>query len=220
LTRPAYVNVFMGRLNAFVSNHGLGPGENVGEKTTLATQQELIAMRNQGRTETRLIGASIRDGSQIADLAGLDVFTMPPKAAAQFREKPPADLVSRVDEDLPITLSDGVSLDDFGGRTLWEVPEDFKMQADALAAQPVDGLQPEDIRAHFRDAGWPGFLPAWTGEDIREASKSKIPEYGHWKDRLRSGEVGLDAVMNLCALRAFTKDQQAMDERVRSMLNG
>jgi len=78
LSRPDYVNVFLGRLNAFVSDNGLGDGKNVGEKATLATQRVLLGLRAAGRSPSRLIGASMREGPQVATLAGLDVYTMPP----------------------------------------------------------------------------------------------------------------------------------------------
>src|SRR3569833_640405 len=40
-SRPAFVNVFMGRLNSFVADNHLGDGKNVGEKATMATQVAL-----------------------------------------------------------------------------------------------------------------------------------------------------------------------------------
>ena len=72
LARPTLVNVFMGRLNAFVKDNGLGDGVNVGEKATLASQRMLRSISE----PTRQIGASIRNGQQVADLIGLDVMTL------------------------------------------------------------------------------------------------------------------------------------------------
>ena len=46
----------------------------------------------------------------------------------------------------------------------------------------------------------------------------KIPAYATWKDRLASGKVGLDALMNLSALYSFATDQKALDDRIRSQL--
>src|SRR5262249_51439011 len=48
IARPAYVNVFLGRLNAFVTDNHLGPGENVGEKAALAPQRCLLDLRRSG----------------------------------------------------------------------------------------------------------------------------------------------------------------------------
>ena len=96
LTKPDYVNVFLGRLNSVVADNKLGDGRNVGEKATLATQRALLDLRNAGRTKTRLIAASIRSGEQIGALAGVDVHTMPTKAAAEYRAKPLPNPTSQV----------------------------------------------------------------------------------------------------------------------------
>jgi transaldolase len=221
LTKPTYVNVFMGRLNSFVADHKLGSGDNVGEKTTLATQRALRALRDEGRTESMLIGASIRSGDQIEDLAGIDVFTMPPKAAAEFRANPPAQVSSRVENDPEISLAEGVNLDDFNGSTLWEIPDAFRACVDALLKLDIETLTPEDLQQHFQASGFGGFLPAWTACEIETISRDgKIPKLDTWKARLASGELGLDALMNVSALQSFATDQAALDDRVRSMLQG
>ena len=85
LSRPAWVNVFMGRLNSFVADNGLGDGRNVGEKSTLASQREVRALRESGLA-VRQIGASIRSGQQVLDLIGIDVMTIPTRAAREFTE--------------------------------------------------------------------------------------------------------------------------------------
>jgi transaldolase len=219
LANPAYVNVFMGRLNAFVSDNGLGDGLGVGEKATLATQRELIASREKGHTDTLLIGASIRDGKQIADLAGIDVFTMPPAAAAEYHAAPQAEPVSQVRRDPHVALADGVSLRDFNGATLWEVPPAFKAAVDELVHMKEESLSAGALRKHFQKGGIPDFLPEWTSDDIRRASEEgKIPVLSTWQDRLAAGTLGLDALMNLAALRAFAADQEALDTRIRSFV--
>ena len=84
ITQPAFVNVFLGRLNVFAVDNNLGDGLNVGEKTNIATQKELLKLRKNKRTATLLIVASMRNGYQVAALAGIDIHTMPPKVAAQY----------------------------------------------------------------------------------------------------------------------------------------
>jgi transaldolase len=219
LTKPTYVNVFMGRLNSFVTDHGLGDGLNVGEKATLATQRELLALRGAAETDTLLIGASIRSGDQIGDLAGVDVFTMPPKAAAGYRENPLESPVSRVSDDPDIQLAAGVALDDFYGGSLWEVPPEFKSAVDSLLRKEIDQLSADDVQQHFHAEGHPDFLPAWTEEEMKTASEEgKIPSFATWKSRLAAREVGLDALMNLGAFYAFSADQKALDDRIRSFI--
>ena len=219
LSRPRYVNVFMGRLNSFVADHNLGDGQNVGEKATLATQREILKLREAGRTETRLIGASMREGSQVASLAGVDVLTMPPKVAAQFAENPAEKVSSQVQNDPPVTLARGVSLDDFNGTTLWEVSKEFKNCVEALVNKDVDVLTPEDLQAHFEEVGFGDFLPRWSDEDLRAVvADGKIPVYDRWRDRLSTGHIGMDALINISGLHSFATDQKALDERIKSLV--
>lgn len=219
LTKPAYVNVFMGRLNAFVADNKLGDGKNVGEKATLATQRELIRLRKAKRSETLLIGASIRSGEQIADMAGLDVQTMPTAAAAQYRKSPRATLTANLDLDPVVTFAPGIAPNDLNANTLWDVPDTFKQSVDTLLKKDIAAMTAEALQAHLEQAGVTGFLPRWTDQEIDQATRDgKIPVFATWKDRLASGPVGLDALMNLSALRSFTTDQAALDARIRSLL--
>ncbi len=219
LTRPDYVNVFLGRLNSIVADNKLGDGRNVGEKATLATQRAVLDLRKSGRTKTNLIAASIRSGLQIADLAGVDVFTMPPKAAAEYRAHPKPKITSQVATDPEVPLAPGVTFAQFNGETLWAVPPRFKDAVENLLRKDLDSLKPDDLQTHFEKAGFGDFLPRWSAADIQTALKDgKIPVYATWKDRLASGKIGLDALMNLSALYSFATDQKALDDRIRSLL--
>jgi len=219
LSRPDYVNVFLGRLNAFVSDNRLGDGRNVGEKATLATQRVLASLRAAGRSPSRLIGASMRAGPQVAALAGLDVYTMPPKVAEQYRGSPAAEIASQVEKDPAVTLAEGVTLDDFNGATLWDVPQPFQDCVDALLKQDLTGFSPGDLQAHFEQAGFGDFLPRWSDEDLQTVTADgKIPVFQTWNDPLSAGRLGLDALMNVSGLCSFATDQKAFDDRVRSFL--
>ena len=219
LTQPNYVNVFLGRLNSFVSDSKLGDGQNVGEKATLATQREILKLREAGRTKSNLIAASIRSGEQIADLAGVDVQTMPTKAAAEYRAKPRTKVMSQVSNDPSVPLASGVAFGQFNGETLWSVPQKFKDAVESLLRQNLDAFTPGAVQAHFEKAGLGDFLPRWSEKDIQTATKDgKIPVYITWKDRLAAGKIGLDALMNLSALYSFATDQKALDDRIRSLL--
>ena len=219
LTQPLFVNVFLGRLNSFVADNKLGDGQNVGEKATLATQRAVLDLRTAGRTQTKLIAASIRSGAQIADLASVDVHTMPTKAAAEYRAHPKPKVTSQVANDPDVPLAPGVTFGQFNGETLWAVPQKFKDAVEDLLRKNLDALQPGDLQSHFEKAGFPDFLPRWSAADIQTAKKDgKIPVYATWKDRLGSGRIGLDALMNLSALYSFATDQKALDDRIRSLL--
>jgi transaldolase len=219
LTQPDYVNVFLGRLNSVVADNKLGDGRNVGEKATLSTQREILKLRDAGRTKTKLIAASIRSGTQIGDLAGVDVFTMPTKAAAEYRAHPLPRVASQVVNDPDVPLAAGVNFAQFSGETLWTVPQKFKDAVEELLRKNPDALKPDDLQAHFEKAGLGDFLPRWSSADIQTATKDgKIPVYATWKDRLSTGKIGLDALMNLSALYSFATDQKAFDDRIRSLL--
>ena len=219
LAQPRFVNVFMGRLNAFVSDNELGDGRNVGEKATLATQRALLRLREAGRTRTQLIGASMREGAQVAGLAGLDVFTMPPKIASQYESEPAASLSSQVETDPPVQFGREIALDDFNGAVLWDVPESFKENVELLLTEDLDALTPDGIQGHFARAGYADLFPRWSEEDIRTATAGgKIPVLANWQAGLMAGRLGLDALMNLSAFQSFATDQKALDDRIRSLI--
>jgi transaldolase len=215
VAQTAFANVFMGRLNAFVADNELGDGKNVGEKATLATQRELLALREAGLSKTRLIGASMRAGPQVGTLAGLDVYTMPPKVAAQYRENPFLEVTSQVATNPDVTTAAEVTLESFAGQTLWDVPDSLTACAREIGKIDPSVLTPDEIVDRLAQAGHGGIFPRWSDEDRRTVtSDGKIPVYGHWKDRLASGEVGLDALMNLSAFHSFSSDQAELDARI------
>ncbi len=206
LTRPMFCNVFMGRLNSVVADNQLGSGDNVGEKATLATQRELLALRKAGRTPTKLIGASVRTGAQIGALAGVDVLTMPTKAAAEYRAKPLPVVTSCIENDPPVDFA--------AGNALWTVNREFKDAVEAVLKK-ADTLTPDELQTMLP----PDFLPRWSEADVKTATKDgKIPVWATWRSRLESGKIGLDALMNLSALQSFATDQAALDDRIRSVL--
>lgn len=219
ISQPRFVNVFMGRLNAFVMDNQLGDGMNVGEKTTLAAQRQLLKLRETNRSETRLIGASMRDSSQVAALAGLDVYTMPPKVAEAYQQNPADEIVEQIANDPSVSFAEKVKSADLNVSTLWEVPDEFKQCIDCIRAEEIGRMTADDLRKYFVDRGFADFLPDWSEQDIRTAAADgKIPVYSKWKDRLAGGEIGLDALMNLSAFYSFASDQRGLDARIESLI--
>ncbi len=221
ISRPAFVNVFLGRLNAFVADNGLGGGEFVGEKALLASQRVVSELREELGVGTRQIGASLRAREQVGLLTGVDVLTMPTKVARGFEEiNPPLEgIASRVEAELDVELAPEVDREALGIECLWDVPPDFRGAVRDLAGKDPRALKPEDIVGFFADRGYPDFLPRWSEGDIETVSADgKIPVYKHWKGRMARREVSLDALLNISGLRSFAADQEAMDERILSML--
>ena len=161
----------------------------------------------------------MREGSQVATLAGLDVYTMPPKVAKEYRQSPVAKVTSEVEKDPAVTFVAGVTLEDFNGATLWDVPQPFQKCVDALLEKDLNGFSPDDLQTHFEQAGFGDFLPRWSAADLQTiTTDGKVPVYETWKDKLSAGSVGLDALLNISGLCSFATDQKAFDDRVRSLL--
>jgi transaldolase len=219
LARPAYVNVFLGRLNSFVAGNDLGDGKNVGERTLVASQAAVSDLRESEGVPTRQIAASMRDGGQVAALAGTDVMTLPLAVADGFvAEHTPDDaLASFEDQTYAVSVKPGEASELIEG--LWTVTEGFKQAVSRLMDEPLQSYGPDDLRAFFHEHGVPGVFPSWSEEDVTTiASDGKIPVYDHWSERLHDGSVALDALMSRSGLEQFAADQSALDSRIRSLL--
>lgn len=216
LANPNYANVFLGRLNAVVADNSAGTGEWVGEKVTLHTQSALEEVRNKhDDVETRLIAASIRNGDQVATLAGLDVQTIPPKAMKEFQEsgRTPDQIQKTVGTALNPELG---SAHNWSARVanLWKVDTDFRKAVDRLMARgDLDQMSGDDLVRFCEDSGLDLFHP-FTAQDLDKIQDDgKIPKLADW-----SGNIALDDLMTQSALQSFTKDQNALDGRIASFL--
>lgn len=219
--RPAFVNVFMGRLNSFVADNGLGDGSYVGEKATLASQQAVAALRVGHNQETRQIGASYREGKQVQDLAGIDVMTLPAKVARGFLEMElsPTEISNRTEEDYTPGINDDVDPDAVGLDTLWEVPEGYKEIVEELEESDPGSMTPDALIEFFADHGHADAMVRWTDKQITTAlQEGKIPYLETWRSLLAGREIGLDSLMNLAGWAHFHTDQQKMDQHVQQVL--
>lgn len=213
--RPRWVNVFLGRLNAFVADNRLGSGAYVGERATLAAQAVVHRLRAEEGVSTRLIAASLRSPMQVRDLAGVDIMTLPPRIAEEFlgmalRE---SVLFDRTSE--PYEPAIHVNPRQAGLDTLWEVDEQVVECVSRLMKETVDDLTPYELTAFFEGNGCGDLLVNWTEEQIRMCREDgKIPRLGHWRGALESHAIGLDSLMNLAGWTGFNADQEAMDMRV------
>jgi transaldolase len=77
----------------------------------------------------------------------------------------------------------------------------------------------DELTDHVHQLGAPDLLPRWSTEDLEAlAADGKIPQHPRWSTRVAAGEVGLDTLLATAGLLAFTRDQNALDERVRREL--
>ncbi|MFQ5483117.1 MAG: transaldolase family protein [Nitrospinaceae bacterium] len=215
LANPNFVNVFLGRLNQVVIDNDLGSGDLVGEQVTLATQRVLIRLRKEHpEVKSRLIGASIRNGEQLACLAGVDVLTIPPKAMKEFLEsgKNAQDVNSRLEE----TLNPGVKPEGWGlkCKDLWEVPEAFAESVEELMRSPdLDDFTGGRLVEFFEKKEIPLFHRFSPADLSAIQDHGKIPRLSAWPD-----STALDDLMTQSALQSFSKDQDALDARIASFL--
>ena len=220
IANPAFVNVFLGRLNSFVADNKLGSGDYIGEKATLASQRAISELREKRLSITQQIGASFRAGEQVRDLAGIDVMTMPPKVAAQFLglELDLNILTSRLETEYKPGINENVDENLFALPTLWEVDEKLVECIDELEEENIDEFTPDDLMDFFEDYDCDDILVRWTDDQVKTSLKEgKIPKLSNWKDPLESGQIGLDSLMNLAGLNHFRSDQQDLDKRVKKV---
>lgn len=216
LSNPDFVNVFLGRLNQVVIDHKAGSGDKVGEKVTLATQNALIEAREKyNDVRSKLIGASVRNGEQVAFLAGLDVLTIPPKAIKDYQESgaAPEDVISHLDEDITPGIDSSHPL---AKRfpALWDMPGQFISFVDALMNEPgLDDMKGPDLEEFCKKHQMDLFHNFSEDELKKIYDHGKIPALENWPD-----SIALDDLMTQSALQSFTKDQNALDDRIRSFL--
>ncbi len=215
ITKPTYLNVFLGRLGAYVKDNGLGDGTGAGERAVIASQNWVRRLTANNATSTRLIAASLRSADQLESLAGVDVFTMPTKVAATGRATLSGKFHSRLGEIYPVNLNkkaDGCGVD-----KLWNVSEKEVNLALSLDADlPKTG---QELIERVRDAGCGDLFPALSSEDLSYISEDgKIPKHERWEKRIHSGELAIDTLLNLAGLASFTMDQSKLDARVEGII--
>ena len=214
LASPDFVNVFLGRLNQVVIDHKAGTGDLVGEKVTLATQQALRSARdNHKEVNSRLIAASIRNGEQVAFLAGLDVLTIPPAAMKAFQDsgKSAEQVMSHIDDAIDPGVDPQHALAKRFSE-LWELSDEFENFVNALVSNSqLDTMQGEKLAEL---ANGVNLFHSFSEEDLKKIQDhGKIPDLSAWPE-----SIAIDDLMTQSALQSFTKDQNALDERICSFL--
>ncbi len=210
-SRPRYLNVFLGRLNAVVQDHQSGTGEDVGETVTWATQHALAELKKDDPSiPTELIAASIRNGEQVFKLAGIDVLTIPPKALKQALESGK----NRTEITSGENLLKAPGIDDPAPFThLWEVDDAFKAFTTKLCNTAPETMSGEELLQECEKAGI-NLFTRFTSEQKEKISRDgKIPNLPEW-----DSTIAIDDLMTQSALLSFTNDQKALDERIEGFL--
>jgi len=218
LSRPSFVNVFLGRLNSYIADNELGDGEMVGEKATLASQGEVATFtRGLASTDTQQIAASLRDPSQLPHLAGVDVITMPVKVAALAEKKLRRPWQSQLNSQHTVELRDGVEPDSIQIEKLWDVSKEARnFVQKAILSPPQDA---DELRRIAADHDLEDLFPVMAAEELQAiASDGKIPRHTRWRERIVRGDLAIDSLLTLAGLASFAASQAELDDRIRQHL--
>jgi transaldolase len=216
ITKPNYLNVFLGRIGAYICDNGLGDGSGAGERAVLSTQRIVNELTGDNPVPSKLIAASLRGYKQLDALAGADVFTMPTKVAAEGKAMLKANFISKVSEVYPVGLDPDA--DKYFPEKLWEVSEkELALAKDMGRNCPKDGNELID-RVH--KAGCGDMFPYLSDDDLNHISDDgKIPSHDRWAERIASGEIAIDTVKNMAGQARFATDQAQLDDRIKNILN-
>jgi len=215
IAKPDYLNVFLGRVGAFIADNNLGDGTGAGENAVLSSQEWVTKLSGENLWRTKLIAASLRNYSQLDLLAGTDVYTMPPKVAAAGRKSLSGKFVSRLGTfyDVPLNnTAKGMGIEKF-----WEVSENVIAFGKSIDKKlPGNGDQFVK-RAH--EAGLADMFPILNNDERQRIStEGKIPVLSSWSEGIKRGILAPDTLLTLAGLASFTSDQKKLDDRVRGII--
>jgi transaldolase len=215
LARPDYLNVFLGRIGAFIFNNKLGDGSGAGEMAVIASQNWVTGLSAQNPWQTKLIAASLRHHSQLEMLAGTDVFTMPPKVASAGKKELTGEFSSKIHENYDVKLYS--SAEEAHIEKFWKVDDKVLALAERLAAKiPASGAELVHIA---QEEGCDDMFPSLTkDEKAALASDGKIPLFTRWEQKIKEGKIAPDTLLTLAGLASFKSDQYLLDQRIENII--
>ena len=215
VAKPDYLNVFLGRIGAFIADNQLGDGSGAGENAVLSSQSWVKRMSASNQWPTKQIAASLRNYTQLDLLAGTDVYTMPPKVAAAGHKSLSGIFKIRLGTHYDVPLNETAK--NLGIEKFWEVPQSVIDLGKSLDLNvPATG---EDLVTRVHEAGLGDMFPMMSKADNeRLAAEGKIPVLSSWRDRIISGELAPDTLLTLAGIASFTSDQRQLDERIRGII--
>lgn len=216
VSRPDYLNVFLGRIGAFIRDNKLGAGTGAGEMAVIASQNWVTAFSSKNPWQTKLIGASLRHEEQINLLAGTDVLTIPPTIAAAAKKSLSGEFVSRMHENYEVSLYESAKAAHI--EKFWKVDDCVLNLAERLVSNiPSTGIELIHI-AHEEGCG--DMFPLLSKEEKNYLrTDGKIPVYSRWENSIKEGKTAADSLLTLAGLESFAIDQAMLDERIRSLIS-
>lgn len=216
IARPDYLNVFLGRIGAYIADNKLGDGSGAGEKAVIETQRAISRISGSYGHTTELIAASLRHYNQLKSLAGTDLYTMPPKVALEGKKNLDGNFTNMISED----FTPGVIVDiaENGINKFWEVDKDLEKIAIEIGNNlPSNGA---DLENRFREAGYEDVFPVLSVDELSKVdSDGKIPVSSRWESKIAEGKLAPDTLLNLAGLYSFTSDQGDLDKRIQDMIS-
>ncbi len=215
VARPDYLNVFLGRVGAYMINNKLGDGSGAGEMAVIASQNWVTGLSAENPWQTKLIAASLRSHNQLELLAGTDVFTMPPKVAATGHKELSGKFSSQIHNNYDVSIFESAS--DAHVEKFWEVDSKvLKFSARLASKIPLTGAELVHI-AH--EEGCEDMFPSLTKEEKGFiTSDGKIPLHSRWEKKIKEGKIAPDTLLTLAGLASFTADQAMLDQRIKSII--
>lgn len=213
--RPDYVNVFLGRIGAFLMDNKLGDGSGAGEMAVISSQNWVTGLSAGNPWQTKVIAASLRHHNQLDMLAGTDVFTMPPKVARSGRESLSGNFSLRTHENYDVNLyplAAAAHIEKF-----WEVDDRVLQLGERLSARmPSTG---QELIRIAHGEGCEDMFPILSKEEKDIIVKDgKIPVYSKWQEKIIAGKIAPDTLLTLAGLASFTKDQEMLDQRILGII--
>lgn len=223
--QPHFVNVFLGRVDSLLDSSGLPTtaegGHSPGIRTVHASQRMLRGRHPgaEGARDVRQIAASLRSVDQLPLLRGIDVLTIPVALAAKYAERP-ATTFPGEDEPARPAPDDAEEqlLRDERVETFWDPGDVAGVAARQITVRELE-TDAERVQAVLIDSGLGDLFPHWSEEDrARIAADGKIPDWSHWRDRVRDGTASWDGLLTAAGLADFERAQRELDARIRKLL--
>jgi transaldolase len=216
IARSDYVNVFLGRIGAFLMDNKLGDGSGAGEKAVISSQNWVTAVAAENPWQTKLIAASLRHHNQLELLAGTDVFTMPPKVAMAGRSELSGNFATKIHENYEVSLYP--SGDEAHIEKFWEVNDKVLALAERLAEKiPASG---QELIRIAQEEGCHDMFPFLNREEKEAlAGDGKIPVFSRWEQKIKEGKIAPDTLLNLAGLASFKTAQDMLDQRILGIIS-
>ena len=196
-------------------NNKLGDGSGAGEKAVISSQNWVTGVSAENPWQTKQIAASLRHHTQLELLAGVDVFTMPPKVAAQGHKELSGKFTSRTHENYDVNILDNAK--DAHLEKFWDVDSKVLKFSERLAAEiPATA---DDLICIAQEENCHDMFPSLSKEEKGFiVSDGKIPVYSRWEQKIKEGKIAPDTLLTLAGLASFTEDQKKLDQRIQSII--